>query len=72
MVVVDKRLHAYKVAHPHHGADPVMRISRDIARESMVICINEFQVIDIADAMILRRLLEYLLQLGVVFVMTAK
>jgi protein AFG1 len=50
----------------------VMPISRDIARESTVICLDEFQVTDIADAMILRRLLECLLQLGVVFVMTSK
>jgi len=69
---VHKRLHAHKVAHPRNGADPVMPISRDIARESTVICLDEFQVTDIADAMILRRLLECLLQLGVVFVMTSK
>lgn len=72
MIDVHKRLHAYKIAHPHDGADPVMPISRDIARESTVICLDEFQVTDIADAMILRRLLECLLQLGVVFVMTSK
>ena len=72
MIDVHKRLHAYKIAHPHDGADPVMPISRDIAREATVICLDEFQVTDIADAMILRRLLECLLQLGVVFVMTSK
>ncbi len=72
MIDVHKRLHAYKIAHPHDGADPVMPISRDIARESTVICLDEFQVTDIADAMILRRLLECLLQLGVIFVMTSK
>lgn len=72
MIDVHKRLHAYKLAHPHGGGDPVMPISRDIARESTVICLDEFQVTDIADAMILRRLLECLVQLGVVFVTTSK
>lgn len=72
MIDVHKRLHAYKTAHPHDGDDPILPIARDLAREAEVVCFDEFQVTDIADAMILRRLLECLRAFGVVFVMTSK
>lgn len=72
MFDVHKRLHAYKTSHPHDGGDAILPISQDIAKEASVICLDEFQVTDIADAMILRRLVDCLLQLGVVFVMTSK
>jgi protein AFG1 len=72
MIDVHKRLHAFKLAHPHDGADPILPIARDLATEASVICFDEFQVTDIADAMILRRLLECLMKFGVVFVMTSK
>ncbi|PVG03510.1 hypothetical protein CPB86DRAFT_779227 [Serendipita vermifera] len=71
MIDVHKRLHAYKLAHPHDGADPVLPIARDLAKEYSVVCFDEFQVTDIAVAMILRRLLECMLRFGVVFVMTS-
>jgi peroxisome-assembly ATPase len=71
MIDVHKRLHAYKLAHPA-AADPILPIARELAKESTVICFDEFQVTDIAYAMILRRLLECLLRFGVVFVMTSK
>ncbi|CAG8571480.1 6861_t:CDS:2 [Acaulospora colombiana] len=61
MIDVHKRLHAYKLAHPHDGADPVLPIARDLAKEFSVVCFDEFQVTDIAVAMILRRLLECML-----------
>ena len=51
--------------------DPIEPVAREIAQEMTVLCFDEFQVVDIADAMILRRLLERLLQLGTVIVMTS-
>lgn len=72
MIDVHKRIHAFKMAHPHEGADPILPVARDLANEASVICFDEFQVTDIADAMILRRLLECLMRFGVVFVMTSK
>lgn len=52
--------------------DEVMSVARELAKEANVLCFDEFQVTDIADAMILRRLLEGLLQCGVVCVITSK
>jgi protein AFG1 len=71
MIDVHKRLHAYKAANPA-AADPILFIARELAKEYTVICFDEFQVTDIAYAMILRRLLECLLRYGVIFVMTSK
>jgi len=72
MIDVHKRLHAAKLAMGHQGGDPIVPVARDLAREASVLCFDEFQVTDIADAMILRRLLENLVNYGVVCVMTSK
>ena len=52
-------------------ADPLDVISTDIARELRLLAFDEFHVSDIADAMILARLLELLIAKGVVLVMTS-
>jgi len=72
MIDVHKRLHAAKIAMGLKGGDPIMPVARDLARSACVLCFDEFQVTDIADAMILRRLLESLVNYGVVCVMTSK
>jgi len=51
--------------------DPLDAISTQIARELRLLCFDEFHVSDIADAMILARLLELMIAKGVVFVMTS-
>src|SRR6202163_3109791 len=51
--------------------DPLDLISTDIARELRLLAFDEFHVSDIADAMILARLLELLVDKGVVLVMTS-
>jgi cell division protein ZapE len=51
--------------------DPLDLISTDIAKELRVLAFDEFHVSDIADAMILARLMELLVAKGVVLIMTS-
>ena len=53
------------------GTDPIASIAKTIAGEANVLCLDEFQVKDITDAMILGRLFEALLQAGCVIVLTS-
>ena len=69
---VHHRLHQLRTGKNGKSVDdPLMKLSEEIAKESRLLCFDEFQVEAIADAMIIRRLFENLLDLGVIVVATS-
>jgi len=65
-----KRIFAWKKANSNES-DPIPPLADSIAAEAALLCFDEFQVNDIADAMILGRLFQALFDRAVVVVTTS-
>lgn len=52
-------------------AEPLAGVARDVAKDTRLLCLDEFHITDITDAMLMRKLLEGLMEQGVVVLTTS-
>ncbi|WP_144751804.1 cell division protein ZapE [Bartonella saheliensis] len=74
MTDIHERINVYRQASIHKkvGQDnPILAVAEDLAQEARVLCFDEFSVTDIADAMVLGRLVAALFDKGIFFVATS-
>ncbi|GMI10280.1 hypothetical protein TrVE_jg107 [Triparma verrucosa] len=70
MLSVHQKMHDFKKKNPGAG-DPLPHVINSLMKDGKIICFDEFQVTDVADALILRRLFTGLYDQGCVFVFTS-
>ena len=62
---------AEETAPPSKASVPLERVIAQLASQSRILCLDEFQVTDVADAMLLRQLFEGLFDAGVKVIFTS-
>eukprot|EP00002_Diphylleia_rotans_P038413 TRINITY_DN8739_c0_g1_i1.p1 TRINITY_DN8739_c0_g1~~TRINITY_DN8739_c0_g1_i1.p1 ORF type:complete len:482 (+),score=85.87 TRINITY_DN8739_c0_g1_i1:49-1494(+) len=66
------RIHKFRTDPKYKNiTDPIPPLANELMGEAWLLCFDEFQVTDVADAMILRRLFEQMWTLGCVMVATS-
>jgi cell division protein ZapE len=58
-------------AKQHHQKQEISLALKNIVGDSKIICFDEFQVVDIADAMLLRKIFSYFFQNNIIAVITS-
>ncbi|CAG2100993.1 unnamed protein product [Medioppia subpectinata] len=72
MIDFHTRVHRLKSEHRSERAfNPIASVAQSICDESWLLCLDEFQVTDIGDAMILKLLFEQLFSKGIVMIATS-
>jgi cell division protein ZapE len=68
---IHAEIHRWRASPHRKDADPIPKLARSIAAEAWLLCLDELQITDIADAMIVGRLFQHLMDDGVVVVLTS-
>ncbi|KAK7265339.1 hypothetical protein RJT34_32958 [Clitoria ternatea] len=68
----DFMLNIHSLLKKHKGlADPLEAVAGEISDEAILLCLDEFMVTDVADALILHRLFTHLFSKGIILVATS-
>ncbi|WP_085881610.1 cell division protein ZapE [Oceanibacterium hippocampi] len=71
MQEIHATIHRWRQARDERASDPMPPLAEGIAAGAWLLCFDEMQVTDVADAMLLGRLFQYLFNHGVVVVFTS-